>query len=855
VTTMRKHILLLASSSILAGGLTAPALAQEQTAEATTSLEAIVVTARRVSETLQEVPATVTVLTAQQIERAGIKTATDFVGLTPGVTIVANTAEAGDNQINIRGINSARDAESSVALIVDGILKTNTAVLNQNQGTVRQIEVLKGPQGAIYGRNAAAGAIVMTTLKPGDVLEGGIKASVAKDQTYSADAFISAPLGGNFGVVISGDYLTTDGFYKNKFIGSALAQSIYGRTESESSVDDREIWNVNARLVGNISDATEIDAKLRYGKLSGASINFNAAFALPAFGGAFYEDVNKHPFNYYSNIRPENNQETFEGSLKLEHDLGAAVVTAWVLYSNVKNDLVADGTSADFARYTFPGATPASVAASNKCFQTTAALTGFPLNPPAGIGAIPVPFIFAPANGSTFGPYAPTTCDGIQYQQRNQKDISAEIRVASNDSGAPLQWQFGGYYLNINRQVGVSLSADLGQGVIKNLYNGPNTANPTSQLYHDDFDTNVYAAFGNLEYDIADTLHAGVALRYDVEKRTVDNLVPAVFDPITGGTLNPGQTVVGGVVQGIGSKKDTFKQLQPKLTVAWKPNPDFTAFANWGIGFKSGGFNNAGSKAIVDSAFNAFIGAGVTINDNFRKEKSSAFEVGVKGNVLDGRVSYELSGYYTQVDDMQFFEFLVGGFGLLRVNSNIDKVDIKGIEASTNVRIIDGWSVFGSVNVTDSKIKKNASRPYTVGNKSPYTSDYTINLGSQIDAPLTDKIDLVMRADLRIVGPTWFHTVQDQVRPTLFSGLLPGSALGLPSFVGDANFDRSQRDTFKTVNLRIGLDTESWSITAFANNLLDEKYLEEVIPAAEFGGSFISPGARRSYGVEVGFKF
>lgn len=77
------------------------------------------------------------------------------------MTIVTGTAEAGDTQINIRGINGARDAESSVALVVDGILKTNTAQLNQVQGTLRQVEILKGPQGALYGRNAAAGAIVL----------------------------------------------------------------------------------------------------------------------------------------------------------------------------------------------------------------------------------------------------------------------------------------------------------------------------------------------------------------------------------------------------------------------------------------------------------------------------------------------------------------------------------------------------------------------------------------------------------------------------------------------------------------------------------------------------------------------
>ena len=107
-------------------------------------------------------------LTATTLERTGANNAADFAQLTPGVTIVTGTAEAGDTQVNIRGINGARDAENSIALVVDGILKTNTAQLNQVQGTLRQVEILKGPQGALYGRNAAAGALVLTTLKPGD---------------------------------------------------------------------------------------------------------------------------------------------------------------------------------------------------------------------------------------------------------------------------------------------------------------------------------------------------------------------------------------------------------------------------------------------------------------------------------------------------------------------------------------------------------------------------------------------------------------------------------------------------------------------------------------------------------------
>ncbi len=827
-------------TSIALGALiSAPGFAQESAGtEAEESSDTIIVTARRQSERLQDVPASVSVLTTAALERTGADNAAGFAQLTPGVTIVTGTAEAGDTQINIRGINGARDAESSVALVVDGILKTNTAQLNQSQGTLRQVEILKGPQGAIYGRNAAAGAIVIQTLKPGDSFEGAVKASYANEKTIEGAAHIAGPIGDNIGFVLSGYYRTTDGFFTNRYLNDKV-------------VDDQETWSVDGRLLSKLGDATEIDVKARYAKLKGASINFNSVFHLPNFAGvnpAFYESVDAHKFDYYGNIRPTNEQDSFDISAKIDHDFGGLKLTAWALYSDVDQSLTADGTSADFARYIF-AANPAAQPAVNACFASTAALTGFAVNQPAFIGTSPVPFIFDPANGSTFGAYSPTTCDGTQYQTRAQKDISGEIRLAS-DSDGPLEWQLGVYYLNIDRQVGVSLGADTGAGVIQNLYNAPNSANPTSLLLADQFDTNVYAAFGSFNYEVTPQVILGVALRYDIEARKTSTLVPNAIDPFTGGPINPGQAFGA-----LTPKEATFKQLQPKVSLSWQPSDNINIYGNWGIGFKSGGFNNQGSSALIDANFNQFIGADVSIDDQYRKEKSSAFELGIKGNFFDNRVTFDLAGYYTKIDDMQFFEFFVGSFGLLRVVSNIDKVDVKGAELNVTGRIVKGWKLYGSFNVTDSEIKANSSRAYTVGNKSPYTADYTINLGSEMTAPLTSAIDLIVRADYRITGPTWFHSVQDQERPTLFSGLLPISALMLPGFVGNARYDVARRDAFGVLNLRAGIDAGNFTATVFAENMLNRKYINEAIPAIEFGGSFISPGARRLVGVELGYKF
>jgi iron complex outermembrane receptor protein len=843
---MNVRLVLASGAALGAIAVSVPATAQDvpATDQAAEEETGIIVTARRQSESLADVPASVTVFGAETLAKTGVQRADDFIQLTPGVTIVTGTAEAGDTQINIRGINGARDAESSVALVVDGILKTNTAQLNQNQGTLRQVEILKGPQGALYGRNAAAGAIVLQTLKPGDVLEGGVLVRAAQDNTYLANAYIATPIGETAGLVLSGNYSTTDGFFRNRFLNS-------------NTVDDQEVFGLDARFVADIGPNTELDVKARYADLRGASINFNASFHLPNFAAvdpAFFEDVNRHPFDFYSNIRPTNDQTTFETSAKLEHDFDSVTLTAWVLYSEVDQSLTADGTSADFARFTFPGATPTSVAAANSCAATTAALTGFPLNAPTFIGASPIPFIFNPASGSTFGAYSPTTCDGTQFQVRNQEDISGEIRLASNGDGA-VNWQVGAYYLHIDREVGVSLGADLGRGVTRQLYNAPGTDNPTTQLYHDAFTTDVYALFAAVDADLSDRFNVSVAGRYDIEDRAVASLVPAVFDPITGGPINPGQQVVGGVVQPIAPQSETFKQFQPKISLRYELSDDINLYGNWGIGFKSGGFNNQGSAAIVDTALNDFIGTNVLIDDQYRKEVSSAFEAGIKGDVLDGAVTFDLAGYYTNIEDMQFFEFFVGAFGLLRVVSNIDEVEVYGAELNLTAELMRGWTVFGSANVTESEIKENASRPVTVGNNSPYTADYTLNFGTQLDLPVSNSVDFVTRADYRITGPTWFHTLQDDPNPTLFSGLLPISALALPAFVGDADYTVARREAFGVMDLRVGVEGEQWSITAYAENLFNEKYLNEVITAVEFGGSFISPGARQRFGVELGYKF
>jgi iron complex outermembrane receptor protein len=796
--------------------------ASAQQAESAAKLDEIVVTARRDVERLAEVPASVSVLTSDILLRTGVRNVEQMTNLTPGVTIVTGTAEVGDTQINIRGINGARDAESNVALVVDGILKTNTAQLNQIQGDLQQIEVLKGPQGAFYGRNATAGAIVMTTRKPGDVATGNARLRFAEHATFGGEGTFAGPVTDSLGIVVFGDYRDTDGFYRN----TGPNPESRGHT-----VDRFEGWNVGTRVVYAPRDDFELDFKARYGEVDASALSFNAVFNLPGFAAAlgnpdFNEDVNRFSYDFIGNIVPDNRQETTEFSVKLTQALAGGELTAWYLHSDVEQDWIADSTAASFYRFEL----------QPSCTQTRTDLAnaGYVLPSPQFLSATPFT--------SIFGPFGPTTCDGTQFQLRDQQDDSVEIRFAS-DPGAALRWSLGAYYLNIDRQNGVAIAEDQGQGGLRRLYNPPGTTNPTSLLFNDRFQTDVYAGFGSLQYDPSDEWSLSAALRFDREERDVKSLVPNVLDPATGQPINPGLPATGTIPD----KSRTYDEWQPKLSATYKPTPEWTLYANWGIGFKAGGFNNQGSQAVIDNNFNIPLGSNLLVEDEYREETSSSFEVGGKASLLARRLNLELALYHTDVDDMQFFEFFTGPFGLLRTVTNIDDVSIQGAEFNATFQANDYWRLFGAVNVIDSEIERNASRPDTVGNKSPYTAEYTVNLGTQVEIPLSDTLDATVRADWRLTGPTWFHTVQSQDVRTVFDLVFPG--------LGVANYDRTERDAYDVLDLRVSLDWDRWTAAVFATNLFEEDWIAEVIPAPEFGGAFLAPGGERTIGVEFGVRF
>ena len=842
---MQKRVIAGAVAATLFGSTFAlPRLASAQEA----ALEEIVVVARKRTESLQDVPIAVTAFTASEIEEAGIERPSDFIGLTPNVSIV-DTANAGDTQVTIRGQYSTRDSEASYAYVLDGVLITNPNGFNGELFDIEQIEVLKGPQGALYGRNASSGAIIVNSKRPTNEFEARIKGGVGDDNLVKGQVMVSGALiEDKLFARLTGNYRDTDGQFENDFTGD---DDVINYLE-EKNIRGRIIWEPNSRF--------SLDTQLAYRDVEGGAINFNATFALPGaaeFLGVpdLYKDVNDTNFKFIFNVPGENEQENTFFSAKADYEMDFGTLTVIGAYDDLEESLISDGTSAAFGGYSLgaPASQSACIETYNN-FDTSLLVSPFYAiqdgNPPGT-------FIGPPAGLNGLLPaYSPTTCDGYQYQERNQESTSIEVKLTSNDDGA-FRWVAGFYYANIDREVVVAYGADLGLGFQQQPYVPPTGPNPTDLLFWDDFTTDVYAGFGQLEMDIGERGELALAIRYDEEQREVSNKVPNVLNAQIFGLF--GQAPINPAFDGSGTDRipdrdETFDEWQPKVSYTHQFTDQFTGYASYGPCVRSGGFNSIGSEATVNGTFGSYPTAPQNVRDDFDKEVTDTYELGIKSQWLDNKLRINAAAFYTEIDDYQFFNFFAGPFGLLRVVTNIDEAEIWGAEIDFAWALNQYFTFSGGYGFVDTEIKDNSNRPYTEGNDLPYAPESNGNLSISFSAPLTGSMDVVARADYQYVGTTWFHSVQDNETQNFFTDLEP--VYGVPGFgFGTSEYSRTERDDYFTLNLRAGISGENWSVMAWSRNVTDEDYLEEVIPAPEFGGSFNHPNPGRVSGVDFTWNF
>lgn len=286
------------------------------------AFEEIIVTSRRRSESILDVPAAVTTFTAQKIEDAGITEPRDFINLTSNVNLV-ETQNSANAFIVIRGISQARNSEPSVAVIIDGVQQTNASQFSQQLFDIQQIEVLKGPQGALYGRNAIGGAIVINTKQPTDELEGQVMAGVDSGFGYRLAGALSGPVGDSETLKfrLSASHYDTNGFRENEFLG-----------EDADPVKDT---TVRGKLLWQPGNGWDVDLRGSASFLRTQGLFFNIV-----------NDVNDTSLPIQVNNPGVDNRDTYSASLKIQYENDFASFSSITSYDYL--DFLTTGDAFDF---------------------------------------------------------------------------------------------------------------------------------------------------------------------------------------------------------------------------------------------------------------------------------------------------------------------------------------------------------------------------------------------------------------------------------------------------------------------------------------------------------------------------
>ena len=289
----------------------------------------VVVTARQRNEQIQLVPAQITAFTAADIEEKGVRNPADFLSAVPNVTFIA-TQNAGTSFLVIRGISQARNSEPSAAIVVDGVPMTQPAEFNQALLDIKQIEVLKGPQGAVYGRNAIGGAIIITTEQPGDQWHGHLLAGYEDGPGGRVEASVSGPITDQVKVRAAVGYFNTDGHLKNIDTKDQSAK------RNADPVDD-----FNARVTVLYQPTSNFTADLR---LSTDQLKTRGLYyTVPNFGSPNFNNPNfvSQPINL--NNSGKDDRQIYDVALKLNYDTPQGAFTSISGYSTVWEILTGDG--------------------------------------------------------------------------------------------------------------------------------------------------------------------------------------------------------------------------------------------------------------------------------------------------------------------------------------------------------------------------------------------------------------------------------------------------------------------------------------------------------------------------------
>jgi iron complex outermembrane receptor protein len=848
--TDSKYVLLAGASALVFGLLGPVAVAQEDVAEEAASaddsrrLNTVTVTAQQRVESIQDVPIAITAITTEELERAGVADIKNLQQVSPSFNLNTSDTQGGGATLRVRGVGTTGNnigLESSVAVFLDGVYLSRPGLALSDLLDLEQIEVLRGPQGTLFGRNTSAGALSIKTKRPVlDEFSAFGNATFGNYNLQNYQAGFNAPIIEDLlAVRISGAIRTRDGLLTG--LNGSESASLDRLTLRGQALFDFDTAG-DLRLIADYSDSADncCDA-----------VWLNAGPTAPVFGLAGLGAGGGAP-----NI----GQSALDGGdTNSENFLEEGDQTGFSAEYNVETPL---------GKFTYIGS-------YRDTFGTSVRNTDYTGLNIFTVGASPEARALG---GQRFDPNGGAAIDTITH----------EARLQNTAFDGRLDWLLGAYYSDeqIDARGSLTLLNQYQAGVSAGQLGSPANlllAFAGGASATGDFATNRFtqsgesmSVFTHNVFDVTDKLSITAGLRYVEETKdgafvqldgqhnacngTFGNLAgippflaPGVSGPVTAIALNcfvfAAPVVTPGGTGALDSNplalallprefSDTFEDDELVYTVkaSYKVNSTTNIFGGYTHGFKSGGFNLDASAGVGGA------------DPRFDSEKIDALEFGLKTDFWDGRARANIAVFQQKMEDFQVLEFT----GIQFQTFNVDKAESNGVELELLGQLTEHF--IGTLGVTYA----DAFYPDDCAPATTATSGVLAQAYNLCGAKLTNAPEWVT-----IVGGTYERLIEDGRMNFFVTGSIRNETerrtSTQPTVVGTNTpllGDIQEGNT--KANLRIGFEApdERWGIELWGNNITDErtKNVTFSIPLrAGARGQFVEEPA--TYGVTVRTKF
>jgi iron complex outermembrane receptor protein len=771
------RVVVAGAAALLSAGAGEAAFAQDNAGSDALALEEVVVTARRAEEKLLDVPVAVTAFTADQIESRGIRNLDDIAALTPGLQFSNVLGEFLPAPV-LRGVAPVSIfAENNVGIYIDGVYVAGREGLNFSQLDLEAINVVKGPQAALYSRAAFSGAINYVTARPTREPLRKAELQLGNDGKRLGQVVASGPLFGDslMGRIAVG-YDTWDGSYDNQIVGGPDIGGYEYKTASGSL-----LWapggDFQAYLWGYYSDDA-VDPSATSEVLANCE---NRNIVDPMQSTKFLNfcgelpSINRNSLSAIRNATGEK-RDVQRVHLELKWDLAGGTLTSLSSYSKVTQTFLVDGTrgtgSVTYA-YAAMAASPSPTAIRPiRTFQATLLQTGFPDT----TEEVAQELRFASAQDRAF-----RWTGGLYfYDNRGQGGSDGVVAQpglpADFAAFCPCTFPTGGTTLGFPTP-GASAGADAS---FLPWFNDPNGAGFPLAIRND---TQGWSVFGAVDYDFTDALTLRAEARWTEEKRE-----PSAF--LASGALSR-------------TAEESWSLPSWRVNLRYKPAPNWTLYASVADAPKSGDFAT-GTVRFVDNPT-----VQVPVFRPYDSEEILAYELGAKAELFGGRVRTEFDVFWYDWKD-QVIPNIVEEVDGRRITiptsfeTNAGDATVKGAEFSIEGKVTERLRLNAGVALIDSKYDEAALTTFqlfpsfaptgAVNGKYVLRQSRTqYNLGLGYEAPVRDSLAFYVRSDYAYRGKQYADSVNQAIIPE--QGFL---------------------------NASIGLRGDGWTVELWGRNLTHE---------------------------------